>query len=228
MLDREALTRYPRPQWQTIHVPQALQRDRASYKTRQTQAVEISIPYFVGLAIVYGTVTSVALAGGFHLCGYRRTTRLLPLLGTTFTFIFLTQHPFPVPGSLICPVATAQPQLIPFMFLDGFTQLYAWEAPLGTYFTNTGTAATMMNFGLCLVIGLALGRHTTRMRVAMLYGIALTLGVELTQLTGTWGIYPCAYRQFDVDDLILNASGVIAGVVLMSRTLSRRRSGSPC
>jgi glycopeptide antibiotics resistance protein len=44
----------------------------------------------------------------------------------------------------------------------------------------------------------------------------------VAQLTGIWGLYPCAYRQFNVDDLMLNAIGVVVGF-LMARGLVRTR-----
>lgn len=42
----------------------------------------------------------------------------------------------------------------------------------------------------------------------------LTMAVELTQLTGLRGLYACAYRQFNVDDLILNALGAAVGLLV--------------
>jgi glycopeptide antibiotics resistance protein len=54
------------------------------------------------------------------------------------------------------------------------------------------------------------------------------LAVELTQLTGIWGLYPCPYRQFDVDDLILNTTGVVIGFALarVLRSFGSVRSGA--
>jgi glycopeptide antibiotics resistance protein len=167
---------------------------------------------FGGLATLYGFVTSFTILGCLWLCGRREYLRFWPLLFTTLTFVFLTQHPFPSPSALICPVDSASPQLVPFRFLRSFWRLHYQEAELSVYFTNRVIAASVMNFVLCLAIGLALSRHVKTLRVAAIYGGCLTLAVELTQLTGTWGIYSCAYRQFNVDDLILNAAGVICGV----------------
>jgi hypothetical protein len=42
-------------------------------------------------------------------------------------------------------------------------------------------------------------------------GFGVSLFFELTQLTGLWFIYPCPYRLFSVDDLILNTVGVPIG-----------------
>ncbi|MCH4249744.1 MAG: VanZ family protein [Microbacteriaceae bacterium] len=45
-------------------------------------------------------------------------------------------------------------------------------------------------------------------------GFALSLFIETTQLTGVWGIYSCAYRVFDVDDLAANTAGAVLGSLL--------------
>jgi glycopeptide antibiotics resistance protein len=39
----------------------------------------------------------------------------------------------------------------------------------------------------------------------------------VAQLTGLFGLYPCAWRTFEVDDLILNIGGLMAGFALMRR-----------
>ncbi|KAB1656905.1 VanZ family protein [Pseudoclavibacter chungangensis] len=47
--------------------------------------------------------------------------------------------------------------------------------------------------------------------VAGAIGLALSVLVETTQLTGVWGLYPCAYRVFDVDDMLTNTVGALVG-----------------
>jgi len=47
--------------------------------------------------------------------------------------------------------------------------------------------------------------------VALGAGLTGSLLIELTQGTAIWGIYPCAYRNADVDDLILNTLGAGVG-----------------
>lgn len=54
--------------------------------------------------------------------------------------------------------------------------------------------------------------------------LATTLGFELLQFTGLLGLYPCAYRLFDVDDLLLNTGGGLVGFAvtpLLARVLPR-------
>jgi uncharacterized RDD family membrane protein YckC len=48
--------------------------------------------------------------------------------------------------------------------------------------------------------------------VPLAFGISLVL--ELSQITGLFGIYPCPYRYFDVDDLINNTAGATFGFLL--------------
>ena len=61
---------------------------------------------------------------------------------------------------------------------------------------------------------------------ALVAGFALSAFVEATQLTGVWGIYPCAYRVFDVDDLLTNTLGALLGS-LLGLAVPRRYRGSP-
>jgi len=45
-------------------------------------------------------------------------------------------------------------------------------------------------------------------------GAAASLVIEVTQLTGDWGLYPCAYRFFATSDLITNTLGAGAGALV--------------
>lgn len=48
--------------------------------------------------------------------------------------------------------------------------------------------------------------------VALSFAVSCT--IELSQGTGFFGVYPCPYRRFDIDDIITNTTGAILGVVL--------------
>ena len=61
---------------------------------------------------------------------------------------------------------------------------------------------------------------------AAVAGLAVSALVETTQLTGVWGLYPCAYRVFDVDDLVTNTSGAVLGS-LVALLVPRRHWGTP-
>jgi glycopeptide antibiotics resistance protein len=58
--------------------------------------------------------------------------------------------------------------------------------------------------------------------VATVLGLGVSLLIELTQRTGVWNLYECAYRLFDVDDLVVNTLGATVGS-LVSLLLVRRR-----
>jgi glycopeptide antibiotics resistance protein len=59
--------------------------------------------------------------------------------------------------------------------------------------------------------------------VATIAGFGLSLLVELTQKTGVWHLYSCAYRLFDVDDLMVNTLGATVGSLLSILVVRRRR-----
>jgi len=59
--------------------------------------------------------------------------------------------------------------------------------------------------------------------VATTAGFAVSLLIELTQKTGVWSLYSCAYRLFDVDDLIVNTLGATVGSLLSILVVRRRR-----
>lgn len=60
--------------------------------------------------------------------------------------------------------------------------------------------------------------------VTVAIGFGVSLFIETTQLTGVWGVYPCAYRFFDVGDLATNTTGALIGAVF-SLVIPRRYWG---
>jgi glycopeptide antibiotics resistance protein len=61
--------------------------------------------------------------------------------------------------------------------------------------------------------------------VATTLGLGVSLLIELTQRTGVWNLYDCAYRLFDVDDLLVNTLGATVGSLLSLLVVHRRRHG---
>ena len=57
------------------------------------------------------------------------------------------------------------------------------------------------------------GRLLLRLRfwTVVLLGLLISLAIETAQLTGLFGIYPCSYRLFDVDDVLINLLGAVIG-----------------
>lgn len=182
---------------------------------------------FAGLAAIYAALVTVCILSLSRLLHMVDNWRAAPLLWVTLFFVFLTQHPFPALQTLDCPVPSATPQLQLFRFWDTVILLREQDRTLIGWLGNRTIAATLMNFLICLLIGLALSRHARKLWIAMGFGGGLTLLMELTQLTGIWGLYPCAYRQFNVDDLLLNFLGVVLGFLLGRWTFFRECRAFP-
>ncbi len=170
---------------------------------------------FFGTAVAYAALTAAALWLLVRLAGMRAALRRVGLPAFAgLVLVFLALHPFPDPAAMTCPRPDTTPQLLPFQFLDRFERLAARGAALGTWLTDLTVMSSVMNFVVCAGFGLMLARAGMRPLAAAGAGFALSLGVETTQLTGLFGLYPCPYRQFDVDDLILNTGGTLAGAAL--------------
>ena len=177
---------------------------------------------FVGLAAIYASLVTFTIFIIAQRNRWINSWRSAPFLLATLFFVFLTQHPFPVPDQLACPVPSAAPQLTLFKFRDAAASLYQNDAGLIRWLSNKTIVATLMNFVLCVIIGATLVRHVTKTWIALTFGATLTTSIELTQLTGLWGIYPCAYRQFNVDDLLLNTLGVMAGFITIQNLTKKK------
>lgn len=120
----------------------------------------------------------------------------------------------PVAPGFCAAWAHLEPQWRPLAELRGLrrpgdlgelTELLALE-PVQQFGYNI---ALFLPFGL--LVRLLSGRGTI---ATVALGWCTSLGVELTQLTAIWGLYPCPYRLFDVDDLIANTTGAALGAVL--------------
>jgi glycopeptide antibiotics resistance protein len=103
------------------------------------------------------------------------------------------------------------PQLSPFNFVD----VVSTRARTSGTWLNPAMWSTGLNLVLLAPLGFFLRYLSgTRFLAATALGFGTSLFLELTQLTGLWFIYPCAYRLFSVDDLILNTAGAVLGWVL--------------
>lgn len=166
---------------------------------------------FVGGAVVLAVTGTVPVLGALVALRGRRGWRVWPLVFVTLFFVALTQHPFPDPSRMACPAPHTEPRLVPFAFVMAAWTRWTRLSPGFHWALDVTVMAAAMNLVVCMAIGAVLARHAAHVRTALLFGLSLSLGVEFTQLTGIWGLYPCAYRQFDLDDLILNVLGVVLG-----------------
>lgn len=137
-------------------------------------------------------------------------------------FLMLTQYPLPDRAALDCSAGGVAPIWWPFETLAHIQRMLIWEGndPAAvTWRTWVGSKvlqAAVMNFCLCAAIGAAFAwQGTARWPAALGLAVGLSGGAEVAQLTGLFGLYPCAFRTFEVDDLILNIGGVMAGFVAL-------------
>ncbi|MGA3600980.1 VanZ family protein [Lysinibacillus agricola] len=89
------------------------------------------------------------------------------------------------------------------------TWLYIAKQP--AFFQAFYNFLLLMPFGVYLRYFLKKREYWKR---AFLFSFLLTLFYEVTQVTGIYGIFNCAYRIFDVDDLMLNSVGALVGFFL--------------
>jgi len=87
---------------------------------------------------------------------------------------------------------------------------------------NPMVLQVVLNVALFVPLGFLLRVRARRgIVVAGLAGLAASLAIELTQYTGIWGLYHCAYRYFDVGDLIANPAGALIGSVAAAAVVGR-------
>ncbi len=125
-----------------------------------------------------------------------------------------TVIPLPADPDAYCAEQTyaSTPQLRPFYFVDVVTTRARGDWSPGGMLHNPALWSTALNAVLLAPLAFFLRYLSgTRFLTATVLGFGTSLFFELTQLTGLWFIYPCAYRLFSVDDLILNTAGVVVG-----------------
>jgi glycopeptide antibiotics resistance protein len=168
------------------------------------------------LAVAAGAVVAVLAFIPFVAISYRRRggltlwrTALWAGAAVYFWAIWTyTLVPLPESDAYRCRGVNVRP----FEFVD---DIRAAVAVSGRYLTDPVVLQVALNVLLFLPLGFFLrvlgGRGIV---VAGLVGLAISGIIETTQLTGVWGLFPCAYRVFDVDDLIANTSGALFGSLL--------------
>ncbi|MCC8249963.1 VanZ family protein [Saccharothrix luteola] len=124
--------------------------------------------------------------------------------------VAFTLFPLPVVTDGFCtgrsPRAYWQPR--PFASLDDI-------AAAGYSPTSPAFLQVALNVALFVPLGFLLCYRFRRGAVvATAIGLLVSLAVETTQGTAVFGLYPCPYRVADVDDLMTNTAGTLAGWLL--------------
>jgi glycopeptide antibiotics resistance protein len=174
-------------------------------------------------------IASLLLLVPICIVHYQRFGYLRPAQAATFyaflfyglCAIFLVTLPLPVITPDFCTVHTlaSQMRVVPFQFVADiirvdqisirhFNLVSAVESPV--------FLQAFFNFLLLMPLGFFLRYYfLASWKVAAAIAFATTLAFEITQITGIYGLYPCPYRTFDIDDVILNASGAMVGYAMM-------------
>lgn len=167
------------------------------------------------LAVVMGLALLPLVFIPYVAWSFRRGTTgpghaLISGLGLIYLMALWTYTIAPLPRveDLICD-GTLRAQFVPLRFLQDIDTSGGLRGVLG----DPALRQVVLNVAFFVPLGM-LVRHLFRWRVAwcVLAGVAVSLVIEFTQLTGNWFIYSCAYRLFDTDDLLANTVGAAVGV----------------
>jgi glycopeptide antibiotics resistance protein/uncharacterized RDD family membrane protein YckC len=175
------------------------------------------------IAVVLGALLSVILVVPMIAVQYRQWgtlsfSRLFLILAFMLYLVAVPMYTL-LPTGLdidrICDLGISpKPRLEAFRFVHDLR----WAARTMTpraFIASSLVQQIVLNVILFIPLGIFL-RKLNRLPIwaVVAMGFGLSLLIETTQLTGNWGLSPCPYRQFDVDDIILNTTGTIVGVVV--------------
>lgn len=178
------------------------------------------------LAIALGVAAGFVLFVPFVAVSYRRRGTLTFgrfALWAAFLVYFLaiwtyTLLPLPDPDSIRCVGTNLN-------VLEFVEDIRGAVARPGNTLTDPAVLQLLLNVLLFLPLGFFLRVLGGRgILTAFLVGLGLSAFIETTQLTGVWGLYPCAYRVFDVDDMLTNTTGAVLGS-LVAFVVPRRHRG---
>jgi len=173
----------------------------AGLKIFAVLAVALFIPYVIYLYRHYGRVDARRL--------WVSASFLLFLISAWA----LVLMPFPDLDSSICQIRHVNAQLVPFQWVSDTVRIAEKQGTgLAGLWRNPAFVVRVFNVLLLLPLGVYLRRWWRKgLPLTTLIAFGLSLAFEVTQWTGVWGLYRCAYRTFDVDDLIANTGGAVLG-----------------
>lgn len=174
------------------------------------------------LAVALGSVAAVVLLIPVAAYQYRLDGRLGPgdlavLLGAAIYGLALwtyTLLPVPPAGDYRCKHA----RTTPFGTIGDLSL-----GPPGAMLRDPAVLQVVLNVLLFVPLGYFVRVVLRRgVVVATVLGLGVSLLIECTQYTGVWHLYHCAYRELDVDDLLVNTLGALVGSLLSLLVVRRR------
>lgn len=173
--------------------------------------------------IILGTVTFFLVFIPILIWQYRQFGRwsAMRMLGAAATSIYVvaivtyTWMPLPPRTAEWCALNGIDTiNLTPFAFMDDVRQVVA---SVGRRQALRSVVVLQVVFNVVLFVpwGIIVRRFFQRGFIFTVFaGFLASVFVEATQATGLWGIYDCAYRWADIDDVIMNTAGAFAGAIV--------------
>ena len=162
----------------------------------------ITLPYLLLQYHKYGSVPLI------------RSSIVYTFILYLLTAYFLVILPLPSKEEVLA-MPTKLPQLIPFTFIGDFIDAFKEASGVLSFLKSPIVYTTLFNIAITIPFGIYLRYYfKKKWYTTIIYTFLLSLYFEITQLTGLYGLYPKAYRLFDVDDLIVNTLGGLIGYII--------------
>ncbi|MGB3763847.1 MAG: VanZ family protein [Ornithinimicrobium sp.] len=179
----------------------------------------------VALFVLVMAVPFIATGSQSARSGFVRAGKAAAVLSYAAAVLAYTVLPLPSGEAMRQRCASgdggAGIQLMPFHFL---TEVGAGESSRGlVLLADPALWQVVLNVVLFVPLGFLLWRLLPgRAWAALGVAVGCSLGIEMTQGTGLWFLYDCAYRVFDVDDVLANGLGAACGMALAAGHAARR------
>ena len=179
---------------------------------------EVIIQAVIIFPVVAALFTMPYMLYNYHKYGSVLSMRILIVYSFILYLLcayFLVILPLPSMEE-VAAMTGPRAQLVPFQFVqDIIKESHAHIADPVSWLTlinNRALFQVIFNIAMTVPFGVYL-RYYFRcsLRKTAVLSFLLSLFFELTQVTGLYFIYPRGYRLFDVDDLIANTLGGLAG-----------------
>ncbi|MBP2368189.1 VanZ family protein [Pseudonocardia parietis] len=191
------------------------------------------------LAIAFGAALMLAVLVPVVALSYRRRGRFGPrellMVGTVpvygLAILTYTLLPLPQVDAAFCAGRSAADvlQTRPFQFVADIARIASRQDAGGmrAWIANGAVQQVVLSVVLFAPLGWLLrGPFHRSLPVTVVAGFGVSLLVEITQYTGNWFLFPCAYRVADVDDLIANTAGALLGALAATLLWSRRSAAA--